>query len=117
MMSGAGLTEHWVTLSRRPDALQLLVTLVMAVGGTTVPELADETATAPATPLPFEANAVCDDSTDTANQAILPQSSTNRMAGWRAQLKPATYCASMVSGTFSVLFRMPTRFCVAKLHI
>ena len=62
--------------SKRPEALQLFVTFATTVGGTTVPALADEVATAPATPLPFEAKLVSEDSTETANQPILPQSST-----------------------------------------
>ena len=108
--------EQFVMGSKAAVPLQLFVTFATTVGGTTVPALAD-VPTGPATPLPLEANEVSEDSTDTPNQAIWPTSCTNRIAGWRAQLKPVTYCASMVSGMFSVWFMMPTRFWVSKLHI
>src|ERR1700722_6311463 len=112
MMSGATLFEHCVELSRRPELLQRLFGLTARPVGTTKPLVGVKPG-----PAPFEAKPVCGDSTDTANQPTLPTSSTKRIAGVRFQLKPATYCASMVSGMFSVPFRMPVRFCVAKLHI
>ena len=95
MTSGAMLFEHEVMLSNKPAALQVLVALTDNPGGTVKPVFG-----VPATAAPFEAKAVCEDSTDTPNQAIWFQSSTNRIAGWRDQLKPTTYCASMVSGVF-----------------
>ena len=112
MMSGAILLEQIVVLFSRPLALQLLPGFTTSPGGTVNPVFGERDASgyrpgvpiagAPATPLPFDAKAVCGDATDTPNQAILPQSCTNRISGCRAQLKPATYCASMVSGMFSV---------------
>src|SRR5580658_3732426 len=116
MMSGAILIEHCVVLFNKPPALQLLNGFTLTVVGVIRP-LAGVKVAGTTSPAPFPTKLVCGDSTDTANQATLFQSCTQRMAGWRAQLKPATYCASMVSGVFSVPFRMPTRFWVAKLHI
>src|SRR5215831_10464127 len=98
MKSGTMLTGQLVVLFNKPPALQLAATSAKRPGGTVKPELGVARAVCvptpgvpitgpPAIPLPFEGNAVCDDSTDTPNQATLPTSCTNRIAGWRAQLK------------------------------
>src|SRR5262245_58898589 len=65
--SGNLLFEHWVSGFSSPPALQLFPGLTARPVGTTVPFPALNAA-APATPLPFEANAVWEASTETPNQ-------------------------------------------------
>src|SRR5579883_611225 len=101
-MSGATSFEQYVALSSRPELLQLLAAL------TTNGNAAPAAGKVP----PMEA---CGDSIERPNQAILFQSSTKRTDGWRVQLNPTTYCASIVRGTFSDS-SMPTRCAVTKLH-
>src|SRR5579872_2231834 len=60
------------------------------------------------------AKVVCGFSIDTAAQTSLFQFLVIRSCGWRAQLKPTTYCASMVAGTSSLRGVMPWVLAVAS---
>src|SRR5260221_1957888 len=59
----------------------------------------------------------CGPSIETPRANLPWKSFTARIAYCRAQVKPATYCGSIISGSASCLLAMPFLFSVAKVHI
>src|SRR5579863_1154185 len=114
MKSGATSFEQAVVLFRSPDALQTFKLLIARPGGIGEPPTC--AAGAPTVPMLLETKLTCGASTEKPNHHVLSQSSTKRSCSCRAQLKPTTYCASMVSGVFSVCGSIPTLFWVNRLH-
>lgn len=56
-------------------------------------------------------------STDTAAVSMSFTFWVKRICGTRSQLKPGTYCPSIVSGMFSPRATMPCLFAVIRLHV
>src|ERR1700689_3956407 len=93
--------EYWVKVSSNPLPAPWLTLLIVNPNGTVDPG---------------DWKTTCGLSADTPNDTAGPKSLTTRIWALRVQLKPTTYCASIVSGTFSCRALMPTRFCVNKLQ-
>src|SRR5579863_4610827 len=114
MKSGATSFEQAVTLFNNPALLQTFRLLIARPGGIGLPPTC--VPGAPTVPMLFDTKLTCGDSTEKPNHHVLSQSSTKRSCSCRAQLKPTTYCASIVTGVFSVCGSIPTLFWVNRLH-
>src|SRR5579859_7144235 len=98
MTSGTSLIDSWLTLLNSAPP-------VIVVVGT------GETA---GRNFPLLKKVVWGFSTETANHSCLLMLAVRRTCGWRVQLKPGTYCASMVSGTCSLRGIRPLVYNVAN---